>query len=205
MPSVEPQLRTGSRFDSSLLPKQRTRSKWFRIPKWMAGEWYRKYIYDKRGKKKDSRTRTFGFQTDSAGAVWHWVRVPFKQKNDLRGFSGNSIVRDESMVERSEDSFALRTIFTSWIVLKRTKIVVKVIQCDQIDVFKKRGDDTMTVKSSLARYDQLGQRIGKNYDSHWKETRKKEYAPIDEYKGVDVKEKFIQYLKDQRTEVLIPQ
>ena len=204
MPSVDPKLRAGTQFDSSLLPEKASVSKWFRIPHWMAGVWHREFLYDRSGKKKDSRTRTFGFQTDAVGAVWHWVRVPFRQVNDLRAYQGYSSVRDESMVERTEDSFTLRTNFTSWIVSKRTNIVFQVTQCDQIDVFTKDTDGSMKVKSSLSSYDQLGRKIGKNYNSHWQETIVKGYVPIDEYKGVNVKESFIQYLKTQGTNALIP-
>lgn len=207
LPPVAPELRAGTKFDEGLLPKPHTISKWFRIPSWMAGEWHRqtRTRHTPMGsvQVKDERTRKFGFQTDSMGAVWHWVRIPFSQINDLGSIYAYSVVRDESMVARSENSFTLRTIFTGWLIDKRTGIVRSVQQSDQIDEFFLQSNGRMAIRGSICTYDQFGQKKSIEQCS-WFDTKIADYNPVNQFGTTNVRQLFAEYLASKGTPVLIP-
>lgn len=205
---VAPQLRAGSQFNQDNLPRKYSRSKWFAIPRWMAGEWRRKEVHaQKNGRllhtQKDVRQHRYGFQTDSEGKVWHWVRTPHPTITEQVDTISYFLIRNEELVASERDKVSVKITWTTWVINKRTRIIEKVIQGIQVDTYRPQGEGVLMAESHVANYNQDGKLLIRQ-DWCWKDDLMVYYEPVDQFEGVNVKLLFNDYLKSHNLARLLP-
>ena len=205
---VSPRLRAGSQFNQENLPRQFTKSKWFKIPRWMAGEWRRQAVYIRKNgvlqqSQKDIRQHRYGFQTDQEGNVWHWVRTPHRTVSEQTRTISYFLIRDEELVASSPDKVSIKITWTTWVVNKHTGIIDSVIQGVQVDTYRPKGEGALQADSHVANYNQDGKLLVRQ-DWCWQDDMMVYYEPVDSYEGVDVKRLFSDFLRSQNLAKLLP-
>ena len=205
---VAPNLRAGSQFNREELPKSNLNSKWFQIPQWMAGDWRRKEIFIKKfgqiqSSQKDVRQHRYGYQTDAQGNIWHWVRTPYRVVTEQHNTVSYFIIKDEEILRQTKDSVSIKITWVTWVVNKTTGIINNVIQGVQIDTYRPRGDGILLADSDVANYNQMGKKTT-HQNWVWQDDLMVYYEPVDNFKGIDVKRLFFDYLASRHLESLIP-
>ena len=205
---IAPQLRAGSQFNRQNLPKEYSHSKWFKIPRWMAGEWRRQKVFIRENgrlvrSQKDVRTHRYGFQTDSRGNVWHWVRTPHPTIAEQTDTISYFLIRDEQLVARRKNQVSIQIVWTTWVINKSSRVIEKVVQGVQVDTYKPKGDGALWAESHVANYNQDGKLlIRQNWC--WQDDLMVYYEPQDQFEGANVKLLFNDYLKRQNLGQLSP-
>lgn len=199
LPPVEPTLRSGSQFDEKFIPKP-SKSIWFRVPKWIAGNWRRSQtITQVNGKppvsRKDIRIRRYGFQADKQGRIWHWVRTPFPNTTEIPEGHCCFLVRQEEPISITRDRVVVRMIWTAWLY-NHMNIVVSVVQGDQTDTFVEVEPGVIKAESAIAHYDQNGKLVSTGRAT-WLDYRIEDFASIDQYEGKNLKSLFVDFLGSQ--------
>ena len=198
LPAVPPELQAGATFDEQNIPVA-TASKWFKIPSWFAGSWMRTRVKKKvmgmvAASVADKRVRHFGHQMDRDGQIWHWVQIPGRIVSERFDTVSYFLSRDEdSELFEDEEAIKIRTIWTAWTVSKRSRRIVKVEQGDQIDIFKRKGENKLGADSYVQYYNQDGKRVA-SQKAYWDENRVEVFHPINYAEGIDVRRLFIDYL-----------
>lgn len=205
---VAPQLRAGSQFNQENLPRKYSQSKWFKIPRWMAGEWRRKQVHVRKNgrlvrSQKDVRQHRYGFQTDRQGNVWHWVRTPHPTITEQDDTVSYFLIRNEELVASNQEKVSVKITWTTWVIDKRTRIIDKVIQGIQVDTYKPQGEGALFAESHVANYNQDGKLLVRQ-NWCWKDELMVYYEPVDQYEGVNVKLLFHDYLKSHNLAGLLP-
>lgn len=198
LPAVPPELQAGATFDEQNIPVA-TASKWFKIPSWFAGSWMRTRVKKKvlgmvAASVADKRVRHFGHQMDRDGQIWHWVQIPGRIVSERFDTVSYFLSRDEdSELFEDEEAIKIRTIWTAWTVSKRSRRIVKVEQGDQIDIFKRKGENKLRADSYVQYYNQDGKRVA-SQKAYWDENRVEVFHPTNYAEGIDVRRLFIDYL-----------
>lgn len=198
LPAVPPELQAGATFDEQNIPVA-TASKWFKIPSWFAGSWMRTRVKKKvlgmvAASVADKRVRHFGHQVDRDGQIWHWVQIPGRIVSERFDTVSYFLSRDEdSELFEDEEAIKIRTIWTAWTVSKRSRRIVKVEQGDQIDIFKRKGENKLRADSYVQYYNQDGKRVA-SQKAYWDENRVEVFHPTNYAEGIDVRRLFIDYL-----------
>lgn len=198
LPPVPPELQAGATFDEQNIPVA-TASKWFKIPSWFAGSWMRTRVKKKvlgmvAASVADKRVRHFGHQIDRDGQIWHWVQIPGRLMSERFDTVSYFLSRDEdSELFEDEEAIKIRTIWTAWTVSKRSRRIVKVEQGDQIDIFKRKGENKLRADSYVQYYNQDGKRVA-SQKAYWDENRVEVFHPINYAEGIDVRSLFLDYL-----------
>lgn len=205
---VAPGLRAGSQFNKDELPKTNVNSKWFQIPRWMAGDWRRKEIFIKKlgrlqKSHKDVRQHRYGYQTDAQGNVWHWVRTPYRVVTEQHDTISYFMIKSEDILARTRNSVSIKITWVTWVVNKSTGVIKNVIQGVQVDTYSPRGDGALLADSDVANYNQLGT-LTTRQNWVWKDDLMVYYEPIDNFKGINVKKLFFNYLLSRHLNNLIP-
>jgi hypothetical protein len=174
------------------------KSTWFKIPGWIAGVWQRRMTTTKvlgflPATSQDIRLRRYGFQNDNNGDIWHWVRTPFPVITDTGNFINHFVIRVEEPISVSEEQVIVHMVWTRWSVRKDIGIIDHVAQGDQVDSFQKIQPNVIHANSSLANYTELGKFLVKS-KATWKDYLVEPYQRINEYRGVNVRELFVDFL-----------
>lgn len=197
LPPVPTKLRAGCQFDDHLLPQMATKSVWFRIPKWLAGTWKRTESTSQTSgvpvTKKDVRIRRFGFQTDSAGRIWHWVRTPFPGSTQQKSQHAYFLIQSEEPISITRDQVVIHITWTVW-SFSNSGVILNVYQGAQTDTFRQSEEGVIDASTTISYYDQEGKRKGGKIAT-WKDYLIEPYRPVDYWEGVDVASLFADFLR----------
>ena len=93
LPPVDARLQPGRTFDIGLLKIQPVEAAWYRIPRWLAGNWQKKSetilketdirsgtVNSRPTLNKRRQSMSFGTQPDKVGNIWHLVKLPIVRK-----------------------------------------------------------------------------------------------------------------------------
>jgi hypothetical protein len=202
-------------FDERSLRAGTDNSDWYKIPDWLAGKWSRNeetivstYYYDTQQQNNEPHTiaeteyADFGSQYDKARNVWH-CRLATKGIADCGSYLSVAFIRTQEPLLVSEAKVAIRDLFVELEVNKETGVITKSEQVESITRYVPVQDGVMKTMMSVKIFGEEGSpvRIQKNlaYDK-----RIAPFAPVDKYKGTDIKQSFVNFLKTNSLVDLIP-
>lgn len=212
---VPNKLQVGSTFDEKRLASDFSSLKWYRIPKWLSGKWKRQnetifFEHDfQTGQVSNSRrsvvseqTADFGVQLDKKGHVWHCNLA-------TRGVSSQGNMRTIALVELQEpvriSSFEIvfKEVFTILEVLDRGNIISKAHKVESLTRYRPVKNGLLETSMSIKTYYQSGAPKNEQHNVSYDRVIKR-FAPLNSYKGEDLKAGFIEFLKTTDRLDLIP-
>ncbi len=205
---ASPMLQTGCRFNEADLGEMEVDSNWFEIPSWLAGVWKREKSTQKilgfiPLTRMDVRMRKYGFQTDSKGGIWHLVRTPYKTVTQTQGRKNVFVCWQEYPVSVSSDEVKVSLKWTVWCVSNYDSKIIEVRQGEQIDTYRPNSSTEIKVESNLKNSTESGQAFF-NSKVKWKDSKVSEYAPLDVYRGLELRPMLDSYLRSVGKNELVP-
>jgi len=211
---LPPQFQIGADYTE---PPPAQRIEWFPVPPWMAGTWTKQGDYDtyalnmRNGQQMTQPvyvanvvTISFGHQIDAQGTVWNAEVLPFRAD----GFRGpkqqdHRFVTDESCLENTRAAVTLH--MRSFIVTVDNKQKVKDNkQQDEMIRFTPSGPGAIRTDSSTRTYDANGKGTFQSR-SYTTRTKTREFMPIAQLNGIDLRQSLAQYLTEHNMAYLVPQ
>ena len=217
-------LMPGRRFDPNLLPAEGTEEGWYWIPDWAAGIFHRDSQTTlgptvRLGFRSINLSRTIedhvtdnepsGWQMDRKGGIWQYFHLPQTERHEGADFIEYKVILKHQPVEISNTQFITRTFAQSIRVNKFNGIIVMVYQQD--DINKSQPTGLGYRQDSLCHwFDQYG-RPGsvvnkKRTDLITSESKRiRSFAPVNVWKGKDMKASFHRFLLSHGKADLVPE
>jgi tetratricopeptide (TPR) repeat protein len=208
-------LKVGAIFDQALLAPHPDLHRWYRIPNWLAAEWGRDqetivsaYYYDSHQRVTEPQTiaaketTQFGLQVDRLGGIWH-CRIAAGGLADCGSYYSVALVASQEPEEVSENMVVIRDVFTELHVNKETNVIILALQAESLTQFRPVRDGLLKTVMSVKFFEEDGgpKSVQRNlsYD-----TRRAPFAPLNSYKGYDLRSAFKQFLLSNGKENLLP-
>lgn len=216
LPSVAKDLRAGLLFDARKLPKYAKGNKWYRIPLWSVGSWEKEketryFSYDFDTEDEDRYNSTFtsiggetrGWQRDRLGNIWHFKAAPFI--STVRGDDTVTIqlVQEHEPIFVSNEKLVEHFRSTDIIVSLRSHRILDVHQSESIQTYTRLWDGYLQCVGSIKRFDEDGNPVKLVQDVS-AAVRIRSFEPWMTYKGEDMYIKFVEFLKSNQLDELIP-
>jgi hypothetical protein len=215
MPSVSPELRSGSRFNLNIT-SEAANNRWVRIPNWLAGTWIvdnettvsrqdcvtGQTSYASTYFKAKSRF-TYGDQCDREGGIWHYLGVPYCSATDFPGFTEYHQVSSKEFVENTPQRVSIKTQFAVVRVSKTTRQVIETLQQESITTYSFANVDQLDMTSSTKVFDELG--AARNIACNQAVVGRAEpFTQIDRDGNKDLHQLFRQFLLANNLQKLLP-
>ncbi len=199
------ELHEGSKYDERNLPSDRI-EKWYKIPPWFAGTKIRKKIQIKPNVSvRNERERTRGKQRDAKGSIWEAQR---QVRYDIdRGETVEHVVLlTEEPVEISNQSVLMHYIGLRIIEKKDNHRIVETQQNDEKHLFTPLPDGAIKgANQSGEVFDADGFKLYKiPSGTSYIERKVSDFEVVDQDDKYNYRSNFIEYLKEQGLENLIP-
>ena len=217
LPPMEPNLRPGMPFDERYLPPLDTEEGWYWIPRWAAGMWHRDQV-TQQGKiaflklhwlATDHVTtpEPWGWQMDKNGGIWHYWHVPYLEVHDLGQTVDLKLVRHYEAVAMTNEQCVLRLWASTIRVDKLSRQVVFVYQQEELDTIHLLSVGQEKQDGSDKWFDADGRpmkAVFRNDGFVANNTLVKQFAPIDNYKGKNMRTSFRAFLVSHGMANLVP-
>ncbi|MBX9771876.1 MAG: hypothetical protein K2X29_10920 [Candidatus Obscuribacterales bacterium] len=216
LPPVNSQLKVGTEFNRSFLPRLVPQLRWYKVPAWSVGTWrvetltnyYRRDF--KTGVVDTTQTvvpfksdkQTFGMQKDSQGGIWHYDAAPYVVDVDIAYGTQVQQIEEEEMVKLSNSEITDRLRSTT-LVVSKTNLILDLYQAESIQSYSPYGKDLIRCLASVKRFDDKGQakELVQNVCAM---RRIQGFTPINMFNGIDLKASFKAYLLSHKLNHLVP-
>lgn len=215
LPSLPATMRAGASFDEKNLPDTSKREKWYMIPDWFAGEWLRDqetvistYYFDSHQQVNEPKTialhetAEFGEQRDRAGNIWHY-RLASKGVAERDSTLSVAIVESQEPLEVTDKKVVMRDVFVELQVNKSTMTIMESNQAESITTYTPWNDGLIRTFVSVKFFQEDGspKALQKNVSF---EKRTKPFAVLNEWKGQNLRQSFIDFLHCAGKDDLVP-
>jgi len=208
VPPVGPDLKPHKLFSSVLLPAEDKEDTWYQIPKWRAGFFHReKQIDHTQFGDRESVSKVdhlYGMQVDKNGGIWHHMSWPKITKVSMDGYSQYKIINKYEPVIRSNNEFCVKISSTNLDVDDKTGKITRVGKQEEIDRYFPHGTDSSVGYCLIQGYSQHGRPNTELEKCSVEETKLKPFSVLNNFRGKDLRESFINYLKAHEMEDLLP-
>jgi hypothetical protein len=207
--------RTGATLNLAALKSGPSKNYWYQIPSWSAGTWEGKTetnisVEDLRSGYKDFQNDTQnwlidgrrGFQTDRMGNIWQFDHGAFVSVGEADKYRGVMYVKSATPLEVNESQLVIKYDNVFFKVSKLTNKILKVLQRENIQTYRKEGY-LLKVTASIKIFDEDGVAVAKGSTLSY-ETQLAPFAPINFYKGQDLRAMFKDFLVEHKLDDLIP-
>lgn len=210
MPALDKSLAPGQVYEESSLKGAASSSKqnnWYSIPSWLAGTWHKEtqtdyYLYNFVTGTTDNRTKTelarsngtWGTQIDRSGTIWQYNPAPYSDTVDGGTDWIIQNIRTSEPLESNNTRFVKRTVDTQLRVNKGTGRIVSVETGEQITTYTPLMDGTVRRDGSSKVFGTDGRPLMLAKSVTF-EQRISDFKPNDNYRGLDMKRLFRDFLK----------
>lgn len=209
--AVKSGLRQGDIFTESSLPASGTKLEWYRVPRWMSGNWQKttqSAVVEGRLHQVNCLSSGYhGLQVDRNGRIWDCSKVPFKALSEYDDSFSIGFVRTYDPVSVSKEQVVVHVISTNIMVDKRTKKIVDVRQADQLQYYAPNPKGGLDCKVSGVQFDQDGNRLAQPPSFTFSTSRQiGAFEPVDKdpEDNTDYYKSFCQYLAEHGMREAIP-
>ncbi len=134
----------------------------------------------------------FGVQRDRFSGVWH-CRLAANGVADCGSYLSIALVQDQEPVMVSEQKVEIKDVFTELHVNKETNVIIDSMQAESLTTYEPNPDGSLKVSTSVKVFDESG--MPKREEHSLSITAKtKAFAPLDLYKGRDLRLSFKQFM-----------
>jgi hypothetical protein len=216
LPALPEYLRVGSIFNQALLTAKPPLDNWYRIPRWLGGEWHRDqetiistYYFDSHQTINEPKTITaretaqFGIQTDRHGDIWH-CRIAEGGVADCGSYYSIALVASQEPIEVSEDEVVIRDRFTELHVAKETNLIILAVQAESLSTYRPMADGTLKTTVSVKFFEEDGSPKSLQQNVAY-DQRTENFVSLNSYKGLDLSLAFKQFLLSNGKEELVPE
>lgn len=215
LPALPNYLQVGSIFNQALLNANPELKNWYQIPNWLAGEWQREEetivsSYDYATKQRTNEPKTivaretahFGLQADRAGGIWH-CRIAAGGVADCGSYYSVALLGLQEPLAVSDKRVVLRDLFTELHVAKETNVIMLSLQAESITSYRPVRDGLVKTNTSVKFFEQNG--TPKSMQKNLALTnRSAPFAPLNSYKGNDLRASFKRFLLSNGKDDLLP-
>lgn len=217
LPPLDAQYRPGAKFDDLTPAKVQPPNKWYHIPDWSAGVWQSKQhslIYQfnyKTQKEWEAKNRfsfylaeeRFGKQKDSQGGIWDLPLAPLVNKALSKDWISYHHITNIEYLYVGEDGIVMRVRSVVTLVSRVSNEIASAYQQESISTRLNAGENLMRVRDSIKVYDVEGHPLRRSKVEAIA-TRVGQFEPLNERNGLDLKTMFVDFLKSQKMDSLIP-
>lgn len=189
----------GKLFAEVNLPSEATSDGWYPIPSWRAGMFHRdtqtNHTLFGDVTINSSVDHIYGMQVDKRGVIWHHESCPKITKVDLDDYTEYKIIDRYEPVAVTNSEFTVKTMETDIDVDRKTG---KIKQCSRQEGFyqyRPCGPDAACAECMTLGFSALGRVNTEKEMSSLEEVRKGPFRVINKFRGTDLRENFITYLK----------
>ena len=184
---------------------------WFRIPLWLAGNWYSDLRWTTSDTGEPAGThfprRTgynggplWGVERDAKGDIWHRLHPPeYEHQPGPNNQTTNSVIDREDLVASSDVSLCER-IHRFRTRVDSSGIIIDTFQDDIVKTLTPAYDGTIVSIQTVREFDQNGQ-LRRTYTTHQEYKRTEEFSPKS---NTDVRNSFRTYLLANHLDDLVP-
>lgn len=213
--AIPESLQAGSFFNEKLLNEGNDRLLWYRIPKWLAGQWKRgmettvftqdyQSGYTDRNQRSfmSEQTADFGVQKDKMGDVWN-CNLSSRGVSDRGLYRSIALVQLKEPVVSNDKEVLFREVFTVLQVQKDSNLIMDSSLVESLTRHRPRPDGSLDTVMSVKVYNAGGtpRQIQENIAN---DRLTAPFAVVDHYKGRDIKANFVEFLKSKHLDSLIP-
>jgi len=213
--AIPDSLQAGSLFNDKLLNEGSDKLIWYRIPKWLAGQWRRGmettvFTQDYQSGYTDRNQRTFmseqvadfGVQQDRSGGIWN-CNLSSRGVSDRGSYRSIALVQTKEPVVSTDKEVIFREVFTVLNVQKQSNLITDSFMIESLTRHRPRPDGSLDTVMSVKIYNAGGtpRQVQENI-AH--ERRVSPLVVVDNYKGRDIKANFIDFLREKNMSELIP-
>lgn len=217
LPPLDAQYRPGAKFDDVAPAKAQPLNKWYHMPDWLAGVWQSKqhsliYQFNYKTKKEwEAKNRfsyylaeeRFGKQKDSQGGIWDLPLAPLVNKALSKDFVSYHHITNIEYLYVGDDGMVMRIRSVVTLVSRAGSEIVSAYQQESISTRLPAGENLMRVRDSIKVYDIEGHPLRRSKVEAIA-TRVGPFEPLNERNGLDLKAMFIEFLKSEKKDSLVP-
>ena len=221
---IPPGLMPGRRFDPRLLPPEGTEDGWFWIPNWAAGMFHQDFQttlgpmvrvgfsvlnLSQTTENHVTSPEPSGWQMDKNGGIWDYYHLPILSRHEGNDFIEYKLVTKSKAIEINNSQMVGRDFCQTIRVNKFTGIIQTVYQ--QIDISKTRptplGTRTDFLTYWFDEYGRPGTAINRKPSDiiTGESKRVSPYAPVNVWKGKDMRASFRLFLLSHGMANLVPE
>ncbi len=209
-------LQAGSIFDNKLIPELPKDLEWYRIPKWLAGKWQRKQEttvhtmdfatgVETRPNQPflSEQQANFGVQTDREGDIWDCALSNTGVSN--RGsYRSVALIQFHRPVRVDENEIVYREVFTVVNVVNETNVIMSSQRIESLTKYRPVSGGTLEASMSMKVYGPDGSPTSLQENISY-DRQIEPFYPVTKYKGRDLKNDFVDFLRSQALSHLIPE
>lgn len=208
VPPVSSTLKLHKLFSSLTLPAEDRDDTWYHIPSWRAGMFHREKQIDHTifgdVESVSKVDHLYGMQVDKKGGIWHHMSWPRITKIALDGYSQYKIIDKYEPVNTSPAEFCIKITSTNIDVDDKTGKITRLARQEEFDRY-------FPVSGGLARgyclikgFSMFG-RVNTTIEKvSVEESMTKPFTPLNSFRGTNLRESFIRYLKSHDLGDLAP-
>ena len=218
LPELVGELHPGNVYSDDLLLKAGTAGNdlWFHIPSWYAGTRHSErmtvvYRYNyKTGEttqpmstQLERQDSLSGYQKDKNGGIWDYRKVPRIQHVESDFVDAVLFVKSIHPVKETAEQFVIEYEEISITLQKNSNKILQVTQQEQISTVSSPEPGLLRSDVSVKNFDMDGKPLRKEQSVVFSKILKP-FEQIDNYKGVDLKQSFIDFLHSHQMDELLP-
>jgi len=217
LPPLDAKYRPGARFEDLSPAKILPPNKWYQIPDWLAGRWQSKqhslvYQFNYKTKKQwEAQNRfsyylaeeRFGKQKDRQGGIWDLPLAPLVNKAASKDWVSYHYITNIEYLYVGDDGMVMRIRSVVTLVSRVSSEVVSAYQQESISTRLPAGENLLRVRDSIKVYDVEGNPLRRSKVEAIA-TRVSPFDELNERNGLNLKEMFVEFLKSEKKDALIP-
>ncbi len=195
-------------FAEASLPGEATSDGWYPIPEWRAGKFHRETQTNHSifgdVTIKSSVDHVYGMQLDKRGGIWHHESWPKVTKVELEDYTEYKIVNSYQPVSVTNGEFVVKTLETDIDVDRKTGKIKQATRQQGYYQYRPCSPDVACAECETLGFSKFGRVNTEKERSSLEETRVEPFRVINSFRGVNLREGFIRYLKSHGLEDLAP-
>jgi hypothetical protein len=216
LPALGNELQAGANFSPGSIPQARYDSSWFKIPAWFAGtyesrestvDYIKDYATDQAGRPDKTITsigqEVHGFQQDAHGDIWHYYVKSGSSKSEQAGQITYNNIDWYGPEYVADDKVVMRVQATSFIVDRRSGIIVDSYRREDLKTYEPAGPGMMKVAYTSKSFDSRGNPRDLQ-NGHSLHRLVEPFHPCNGDGNVDYRQMFRDFLVSQKMPELIP-
>ncbi len=208
VPPVSPELKVHKLFSSVTLPVEDKDDNWYQIPKWRAGLYHReKQIDHTKFGDVESLSKVdhlYGMQLDKKGGVWHHDSWPRITKISLDGYSQYKIINRYEPIILSTKEYCIKVSSTNIDVDDKTGKIIRVAKQEEFDRYFPAGSGVARGDCIIKGFSARGGTNTEIESCSVEEALVKPFSVLNTFRGKNLRESFINFLKAHGHPELIP-
>ncbi|MBX9720789.1 MAG: hypothetical protein K2X81_05305 [Candidatus Obscuribacterales bacterium] len=205
---VSAELKVHKLFSSVTLPVEGKDDNWYQIPKWRAGLYHREKQVD-HSKFGDIESvskvdHLYGMQVDKNGGIWHHDSWPRITKISLDGYSQYKIINRYEPITLSSKEYCVKVSSTNIDVDDKTGKITRVAKQEEFDRYFPAGNGVARGDCLIKGFSARGGTNTEIETCSVEESLVKPFSVLNNFRGKDLHESFVNFLKAHGHTELLP-